>query len=124
MAKSDGVIMTKSFEFAVTIMAFYKVLMERKCEYILCKQLLRCGTSIGANIREAHNAESKNDFIHKMAVAQKETSELLYWLELLTAAELTQPLQTEPLCKEATEILKIIRSIILTTKNGPTTRSL
>ena len=73
----------KSFQFALNIVKLYKHLTEEKREYIMSKQLLRSGTSIGANIREAQNAQSKADFIHKLSISQKECDETLYWLELL-----------------------------------------
>jgi four helix bundle protein len=79
----ENVVKNKSFDFAVRIVNLYKHLVEVKKEYVMAKQLLRSGTSAGALIREAEHAESKNDFIHKMAVAQKEINETLYWLELL-----------------------------------------
>lgn len=69
-------------DFAVRVVGMYKFLINDKKEFILSKQLLQSGTSVGANIREAEHAESKADFIHKMAVAQKECNESLYWLEL------------------------------------------
>ncbi|HTE23967.1 four helix bundle protein [Flavitalea sp.] len=69
MSESDGPIMRKSFSFGVRIINLYKILNKKYNEYTLGKQLLRCGTSIGANVREAQNAESKNDFIHKMGIA-------------------------------------------------------
>src|ERR1700722_271622 len=76
-----------SFKFAIEIIKLYKNLVESKREFILSKQLLKSGTSIGAMIREAKNAESKNDFIHKLAIAQKECDETLYWLELLQKSD-------------------------------------
>ena len=84
----------------------------------LSKQLLRCGTSIGANVREAHNAESKNDFIHKMGIAQKETSEVIYWLELLKETGYLNQKEFDSIVSDANELLKIIRSIILTSKSN------
>ena len=80
---SGNLIKEKSFRFAVRVVMLYKYLKNEKKEYILSKQLMRSGTSIGANVRESQNAESKADFIHKLAIAQKEADETLYWLELL-----------------------------------------
>ncbi len=77
--KKQNSVKDKSFEFAVTIVNLYKYLFENKREYVLCKQLLRSGTSIGANAREAINAESKADFFYKLSIAQKEEDEILYW---------------------------------------------
>jgi len=86
----------------------------------MSRQLLKAGTSIGANVREADNAESKADFIHKMGIAQKEADETLYWLELLSATDFISREDFESLNFSAEEIFKIIRSIILTAKeNGP-----
>ena len=80
---SDNPIKEKSFAFAIRIIKLYQYMISEKKEFVLSKQLLRSGTSIDANIREAQNAESKANFIHKLSIAQKETDETLYWLELL-----------------------------------------
>ena len=113
-----NIIKEKSFEFAVDIIKVYKYLVNEKKEFVLSKQLLRAGTSIGANVREAVNAESKNDFIHKLSIAQKEADESLYWLELLKESHYLNPSVFESLYKSAEELLKIIKSIILTTKES------
>lgn len=83
MSINNSIIKQKTFQFAVRIVKLYKHIVEKKKEFVLSKQLLRSGTSIGANVREAHNAESDADFIHKLSIAQKECDESLYWLELL-----------------------------------------
>lgn len=114
---SGSIVGKKSFEFAVNIIKFYKIFIVNKREYILSKQLLRSGTSIGANIREALNAQSKMDFIHKLSISQKECDETIYWLELLYQTEYISKVEFETLHSQATELLKIIRSIIITTKN-------
>jgi four helix bundle protein len=111
----SNVIKDKSFEFAIKIINLYKELTNKK-EYILSKQLLRSGTSIGANIREAQNGQSKADFIHKLSISQKETDETLYWLELLKETNYISENEFKILHNECIEILKIIRSIIITTK--------
>lgn len=80
--EKKNVIKEKSFEFAVEIVYLYRVLIERR-EFVLSKQLLRSGTSIGSNVREAEQAESKADFIHKLAISLKEANETEYWLDLL-----------------------------------------
>lgn len=85
---------------------------------MVSKQLLRSGTSVGALVREAQNAESKMDFVHKLAIAQKECDESLYWLELLTASNYLTEEEKAPLYLQGQEILKIIKSSILTTKNN------
>ena len=82
----------------------------------MSKQLLRCGTAIGAMIREAQNAESSADFVHKLAVAQKECDESLYWLELLNQSGYIDEETFLHYQNDATEILKILKSVILTTK--------
>lgn len=76
----ENVIKNKSFEFAIRIVKLYQFLCNDKKEFVLSKQLLRSGTSIGAMVREAEHSESKADFIHKLAIAQKEINETIYWL--------------------------------------------
>ena len=83
----DNVIKNKSFNFALRIVKLYQFLNQEKKEYVLSKQLLRSGTAIGALVRESEQAESKLDFIHKLAIAQKEANETDYWLELLFQSE-------------------------------------
>jgi four helix bundle protein len=85
----------RSFDFAVRIMRLYKYLLDNKKEFILAKQILRSGTPPGALIREAQNAESTRDFLHKLAIAQKECDETAYWLELLVASGLLSARQFE-----------------------------
>ena len=116
--EKKNAIKEKSFQFALSIIRLYKFLIEEKKEFVLSKQLLRSGTSIGANIREANNAESKGDFIHKMGIAQKECDETLYWIELLTDSGILKVQDTESIYDKANELLKIIRSIILTAKHN------
>lgn len=106
----------KSFEFSIRIVNLYKHLIENKKEYIMSKQLLKSGTSVGANISEAENAESKKDFIHKMTISQKEINETIYWLELLYRTEYLSQKQFNSLNKDAIEIIKILTTIILKTK--------
>jgi len=108
----------KSFQFALKIIQLYKYLTEDKREYILSKQLLRSGTSIGANIREGQNAQSKADFIHKFSIAQKECDETLYWLELLNQSEYLEENEFKKTHSDANELLKMLRSSILTTKQN------
>jgi four helix bundle protein len=78
MNEKDNIIKTKSFQFAIRIVNLYKLLSIERREYVMSKQLLRSGTSIGANVREAINAQSKPDFIHKLSIAQKECDEAIY----------------------------------------------
>ncbi len=114
----DNVVKTKSFVFAVRIVNLYKVLTDGRKEFVLSKQMLRSGTSIGANIREGMNAQSKADFVHKLSIAQKECDETLYWLELMKATNIIDEREFESIGKDAEDLLKIIRSIILTSKKN------
>lgn len=111
-----NVFVRKSFEFAIEIVKACQILSEQKREYTLSKQLLRSGTAIGALIREAQNAESKLDFVHKLAIAQKECDETLYWLELLFCTDYINEESYMILKGRAEELLKMLRSSILTTK--------
>lgn len=108
----------KSFQFALKIIQLNKYLTEDKREFIMSKQLLRSGTSIGANIREAQNAQSKADFIHKLSIAQKECDESLYWLELLHQSDFLEEIEFKAIHNDANELLKMLRSSILTTKQN------
>ena len=116
MSETKSILKDKSFAFAIEIVKTYKVLVEEKREYVMSKQLLRSGTSVGANIREAKNAESTNDFIHKLGISQKEFDETLYWLELLKETEYLNQEAFGNLSDQANQILKMIRSTILTIK--------
>jgi four helix bundle protein len=111
-----GTLKKKSFGFAVRIVNLYKYLCEDKREFVLSKQLLRSGTSVGAMVYEAEHAESKADFIHKMSVAQKEISETIYWLELLREVEYISKQEFDSINSDAVEIIKMITSSIKTTK--------
>ncbi|OHT44363.1 four helix bundle protein [Flavobacterium tructae] len=112
-----NIIKDKSFDFAIRIVKLYQYLSAEKKEFILSKQLLRSGTSIGAMVREAEHAESKNDFIHKFAIAQKEANEAVYWLELLKATNYLNEKEFATINNDAISILKLITSIIKTTKS-------
>ena len=112
----ENILKIKSFTFALRIVKLYKYLCEEKKEYVMSKQLIRSGTSIGAMVREAEFAESKSDFVHKMAIAQKEINETLYWLELLNASEYLTVQQFESINIDAVEIIKLITSSIKTAK--------
>ena len=118
MSTNDNNLKEKSFRFAVRIINLYKYLSHEKKEFVISKQMLRSGTSIGANIREAQNAESKPDFIHKLGISQKETDETMYWIELLKETDYLDEKQFLSIYSESKELLKIIRSINLTTKNN------
>jgi four helix bundle protein len=106
----------KSFAFAVRIVNVHKYLVSEKREYVLSKQLLRSGTAIGALTREAEHAESKADFIHKLSIALKEANETDYWLELLHTTNYLSEAQFQSLKAEAIELLKLLVSIIKTSK--------
>jgi len=114
----ENIIKTKSFQFAIRIVNLYKYLIDNKKEYVLSKQLLRSGTSIGANIREGLNAESKADFIHKLAISQKECDETMYWLELLKATDYLTEIEFNSISGEAVELMKLLTSILKTTKKN------
>lgn len=109
---------TKSFAFAVRVVNLYKYLCNEKKEFVLSKQLLRSGTAIGALVREAEQAESKADFVHKMAIALKEANETEYWLELLHETKYLEPAEFSSMQKDVVELLKLLTSIINTTKRG------
>jgi len=112
----ESIIKKKTFEFAPETIKIFK-LLQKQNEYVLSKQLLRSGTSIGAKVREALNAESTADFIHKFSIAQKECDETLYWLELLMESGFVDRTILQIASTEAAEILKIIKSIIITSKS-------
>ncbi len=118
MDERKGAIIKQSFVFAVQIVNLYKFLSKEKKEYTLSRQLLRSGTAIGALAREAQNAESKADFVHKLGIAQKECDESIYWLELLLATEFIKKEEFNIHFNKATSLLKMIRSAIITTKSN------
>lgn len=113
---SDNILKDKSLKFAVRIVRLSQFLKEQQKEFVLSKQLLRSGTSIGANVRESRNAESDLDFIHKLAIAQKECDETCYWLELLFLTEYLSEKEFNSIHNDAVELLKIIKSTIITVK--------
>ena len=114
---ADSIIRKKSLLFAIAIIKVSRSLIEKK-EYVFAKQLLRAGTSIGANAREGLNAPTRKDFIYKFSICQKECDETLYWLELLHASNLMSNEQFESLHKDATSMLKMIKSIIITSREN------
>ena len=111
-----NVIKERSFSFAIEIVFLYKVLVEKK-EFVLSKQLLRSGTSIGANIRDAEHAQSKADFIHKLLIALKEANETEYWLDLLYETKYLSQIEFEDIKPKIIELLKLLTSIINTSKS-------
>ena len=114
----ENISITKSLEFAVRIVRLYKYLTEEKSEYVMSKQLLRSGTSVGANVREGAYAESKKDFISKMSIALKEASETEYWLELLMKTGYITGNQYESIRKDSSEIAKILTAIVKEAKKS------
>lgn len=114
--KKDNVIKTKSFLFAVRIVKLCKILTVEHKEFVISKQLLRSGTSIGANVREAEHAESKADFIHKLSISLKEANETEYWLDLLKETGYLNNSEYLSIQYDIKEILKLLTSIIKASK--------
>jgi four helix bundle protein len=114
--KTDNIIQQKSFAFAIRIVNLYKYLKEVKNEFILSKQLLRSGTSIGANIEESIGGQSKADFLHKLSISYKEARETIYWLKLLQATDYLTESEARSIILDAEEICKILAKIQITLK--------
>ncbi|MBE7047544.1 MAG: four helix bundle protein [Ruminococcaceae bacterium] len=112
----ENIIETKSFDFAVRIVNLYKYLTDTKKEFIISKQLLRSGTSIGANVAEAEQAQSRPDFISKMNIALKETSETKYWIKLLQATKYLSMEENSSIYADCVELEKLLVSIIKSSK--------
>ena len=108
--------MTKSVAFSIRIIKLYKYLCEQKKEYVMSKQLLRCGTAVGALISESEFAQSKADFINKLHIAVKEANESKYWLLLLSSTEYINATEYESLKIDNEELLKLLASSIKTSK--------
>ena len=113
---SENVIEIKSKAFAIKIVNMYKWICEEKREYILSKQCLRSSSSIGANVAEAQEPQSQNDFIAKLYIALKEASETKYWLRLLSATNYLTEKESGSLLHDCTELEKLLTAIIKTTK--------
>lgn len=113
----ENVVKGKSFVFALRVVKLCRYLNEAKREFVLSKQLLRSGTAIGALVREAEQAESKADFIHKMAIALKEANETDYWIELLFQSDYLSQNEYESIHPEIVELCKLLTSIIKTSRN-------
>lgn len=118
MENKENPLKDKSYKFALRIVKLYKHLSEEKKEFVLSKQVLRSGTSIGANIAEGNQAQSKSDFIHKLSISHKEAFETEYWLCLLRDAEYITEKQAESLIIDCQEIQKILTSSIKTAKTN------
>jgi len=114
----ENVIQTKSFAFAIRIVNAYKYLQTEKKEFVLSKQMLRSGTSIGANVEEAMGGQSKKDFIAKNSIAYKEARETKYWIKLLKATSYMDEKQADSLINDADELCKILSSILVSSKNN------
>jgi len=114
--KTENTIVTKSKAFALRIIKLYKYLCSKKREFVMSKQIMRSGTSIGANVREATRAQSTPDFISKMNIALKEAEETCYWLELLHESEYLDERAFNSLYNDCMELLKILASIVKTAR--------
>jgi four helix bundle protein len=116
MSSKDNVILNKSYAFALEIISIYKVLKQNH-EYDIGRQILRSGTSIGANINEATAAQSKKDFISKMAIASKEARETRYWLNLIRDSKMLE-IDYNKILKEMDEIISILTAIVKTSQQN------
>lgn len=118
MEQPDNIIQQKTYQFAIRVVRLYKYLIEKKGERVLSKQLLRSGTSIGANTEEAQGAHSKADFISKFTIAYKEARETKYWVRLLRDTDYISVKEAESILTDLDEILRIISKIQTTTKQN------
>ena len=114
---SSGPTRDKSFSFAIAVIRLYKRLQEMN-EYVISKQLLRSGTSIGANVEEALAASSRRDFLHRMTIASKEARESVYWLKLLDESDLVSDLAVNNELESARELVRLLTAIVKTTKES------
>ena len=114
--EKKNIIKEKSFAFAIDIVNLYKILSEKK-EFVLSRQVLRSGTSIGANVRESEHAQSKADFIHKLSISLKEVNETEYWLDLLYETKYLSDVEFQNIKPKIIELLRLLTSIIKTSKN-------
>ena len=112
--KMDNPVREKSYAFSLSIMKVYRHLREEKKEFVLSKQVVRSGTSIGANVEEAIGGQSTKDFISKMSIAYKEARETHYWLRLLRDSGILTPAQINPIVADCEELLKLSGSITKT----------
>lgn len=113
---TDSILKNKSKMFALRIIRLYKYICSEKQEFVMSKQLLRSGTSIGANIAEAFYAESDMDFVHKLSISQKEAGETIYWLELLHESDYMSDAEFDSINNDAEELIKLLTSSIKTVK--------
>lgn len=113
----ENILQEKSLQFATRIVKLYKYLCKEKHETVISKQIIRSGTSIGANINEATYGSSKDDFIAKLHISLKETAETEYWLRLLTLSDYLTETESEPLISDCLEIKRILVSTLNTAKS-------
>ena len=119
-----SIIADKSKAFALRIIRLYRSLTEGNVrEYVLSKQLLRSGTSIGANVREAHRGQSRADFVSKMNISLKEACESEYWIELLHESGYIEEKEAQAIQSECKELIKLLTAIVKTTSTSPTQRN-
>lgn len=116
--KKDNVIQVKSYDFAVRVVKLYKHLSQEKKEFVLSKELLRSGTSVGENVEEAIGGQSRKDFFAKLTIAYKEARESHYWIRLLKDTDFLSDIESESLLTDIEEILKIIGSIQKAIRNS------
>lgn len=114
--KEPNIILEKSKSFAIRIVKFANYLYNTKHENVLSKQILRSGTSIGANIHESRNAQSTEDFVHKLSIALKEADETSYWLEIMRGADIIDTNMFNSLYSDLNEIISLLTSIVKSTK--------
>lgn len=114
----ENIIQQKSFAFAIRIVNPYKYLQTDKKEFVLSKQLLRSGTSIGVNVEEAMGGQSKNDFIAKISISYKEARETMYWVKLLKATLYLEEKKADSIMNDAEELCKILSSILVSSKQN------
>ncbi len=116
--KEDNIIVNKSFQFGLRIIKLFNHLRKNKVERDLCLQLLRSGTSIGANIEEALGGSSKKDFIHKLEIAYREARETNYWLRLFKESNLLENKIADSFINDCTELLKLLTTILKSSKTS------
>ena len=114
----DNILGEKSYKFALRMIKLYKFMVAEHKEFVLSKQVLRSGTSIGANIEESIHAQSKPDFIHKLSIAQKEASETSYWIKLLRDSDYLNKKLADSLFNDCEEIQKLLTASIKTAKSN------
>jgi four helix bundle protein len=119
MVKNTNPVQEKSYAFAIRIVKLYRHLSVHQKEFVLSRQLLRSGTSIGANIEEAIGGQSRADFASKMSIAYKESRETRYWLRLLKDTAYLTPKEYDSIAAEADELCRLLSSILITTRQSP-----